>query len=165
MGYCFALTFQAIAMPAIQLVMIEPDIPQNCGGMMRLGACFGAPLHLVEPFGFVWDEAKIRRVAMDYADLSLVTRHRSFAAFQEVQKDARRILLTTKGADAYDQIEYQPGDMLLLGRESAGAPEAVHQAASLRVFVPLQKAARSLNVVTAAAIVLAHAVSELKRKG
>lgn len=147
------------------LVMIEPDIPQNCGAMLRLAACFGVPLHLVEPFGFVWDPVRVKKVAMDYAGLANTTRHPSWQAFQASHQGARRLLLTTKGAVVYDQFAFQPGDMLLLGRESAGVPEAVHQAATARLFVPLHKQARSLNVVVAAAMVLGEALRQMRQQG
>lgn len=148
----------------LSLALYQPDIPQNVGAIMRLAACFAAPLHLIAPFGFVWDDAKVRRVAMDYADFANITHHASFETFRE-KMPGRLILLTTHGAAPYTRFSFGADDVLLLGRESAGVPQAVHEAAAARLFIPMQGGARSLNVGMAAAIVLAEAVRQQAAPG
>ncbi len=144
----------------MNIVLYQPDIPQNTGGFVRLCACLGVGLHIIEPCGFVWDEKKLARVAMDYLDLIVITRHQSFSAFLDFKsttQDARLILLTTKASVPYAGIAYQDNDFLLLGRESSGVPQEVHEAADLRVTIPMRAGARSLNVVNAASIVAGEA--------
>ena len=148
----------------MRLALFEPDIPQNLGAFIRLSACLGVPLDIIEPCGFPVDDKRIRRAAMDYIDLATVVRHSSWTAFlraRELDRPAGRlILLTTKGAADFPAVAFQQDDILLFGRESAGAPEEVHQAADLRLRVPLQKGARSLNVALAAAMVVSEALRQ-----
>jgi tRNA (cytidine/uridine-2'-O-)-methyltransferase len=144
----------------ISLAAYEPDIPQNVGAMMRLCAGLGTPLHLIEPFGFPWDIRKIKAVAMDYVDLITPTRHRSFECFMDNIGRRRVILLTTKATTHHHRFEYKSDDILLLGRESAGVPDNVHNLVSARVKIPLTPACRSFNIVTAGAIVLAEALRQ-----
>jgi tRNA (cytidine/uridine-2'-O-)-methyltransferase len=148
--------------PVIDLALFQPEIPQNCGAVMRLAACMGVRLHLIAPFGFVWDETRIRRVGMDYIDLAAVTRHDSWEAFRAETAAQRLILLTTKAETAYDSVAYQPGDILLLGRESSGAPDFVHEAAGKRVTIPMAGGARSLNVAVTAGMVLGEALRQTR---
>ena len=144
----------------MDLACYQPDIPQNVGALIRLCAGLGAPLHLIEPFGFIWDERKIRTSAMDYRDIAPLTRHTDWAAFQAQTAPRRIILLTTKGATDYRDIIYRPDDILLLGRESAGVPDEIHSQIPDRALIPLRPPARSLNVVTAAAIVLGEGLRQ-----
>lgn len=144
----------------MRLALYEPDIPQNLGAFIRLAACLGTPLDIIEPCGFPVDDKRIRRAAMDYYDLAQLRRHDSWAAFQRDRLPGRLVLLTTSGAIALPQAIFRPDDTLLLGRESAGVPAEVHAAADLRVRVPLQKGARSLNVALAAAMVLSDALRQ-----
>ena len=144
----------------MRLALYEPDIPQNLGAFIRLAACLGTPLDIIEPCGFPVDDRRIRRAAMDYYDLAQLRRHDSWAAFRRDREPGRLVLLTTSGAVPLPQASFEPADILLLGRESAGAPADVHAAADLRVRVPLQKGARSLNVALAAAMVLSEALRQ-----
>ncbi|MFZ5719349.1 MAG: tRNA (cytidine(34)-2'-O)-methyltransferase [Pseudomonadota bacterium] len=146
----------------MRLALFQPDIPQNVGAAIRLGACLGAPLDLIEPCGFPLSDAAIRRAAMDYAAMAEVHRHTGWRAFDSVRK-GRLVLFTTRGATPLYDFTFRPDDMLLFGRESAGVPDEVHAAADARVFIPLAQGARSLNVVTAAAIALGEALRQTNR--
>lgn len=143
-----------------RLALYQPDIPQNAGTLMRLGACTGVGLDIIEPCGFILDDRRMKRSVMDYADHADVTRHVSWGAFLE-QRRGRLVLLTTRGAVPYTQVTYRPDDVLLLGRESAGVPDAVHGAADLRVLIPMQAGTRSLNVAIAAAMVLGEVLRQV----
>lgn len=145
----------------MRLAAYQPDIPQNTGALIRLCAAFGVPLDLIEPFGFLWDEKKIRVAAMDYFDLVALERHRSWQKFTESKNEHRIILLTTKTDMSYTDFSFAPDDILLLGRESAGVPEDVHQQVTHRVTIPLAPTARSFNVAMAGAIVLAEALRQI----
>jgi tRNA (cytidine/uridine-2'-O-)-methyltransferase len=147
----------------MRIALFEPDIPQNCGAIMRLCACMGCPLDLIEPFGFVWDEARVRRVAMDYLVHVALARHRSWDEFNNARlaSGARLILLTTKAATSYMSVTYRPDDILLLGRESSGVPDVVHEVVDARVLIPMHGAARSMNVGMAASMVLGEALRQI----
>jgi tRNA (cytidine/uridine-2'-O-)-methyltransferase len=144
----------------MRLALYEPDIPQNLGAFIRLAACLATPLDIIEPCGFPVDDKRIRRAAMDYYDLAQLSRHSSWAAFRRDRPPGRLVLLTTSGATPLPQASFMSDDILLLGRESAGVPAEVHAAADLRVRVPLQNGARSLNVALAAAMVLSEALRQ-----
>jgi tRNA (cytidine/uridine-2'-O-)-methyltransferase len=148
----------------MRLALFEPDIPQNLGAVIRLSACLGASLDVIEPCGFPVDDKRIRRAAMDYYDLANMTRHASWDAFLRARQlnrtPSRLVLLTTAGATRFPDVAFRPDDTLLLGRESAGVPPEVHDAADLRLRIPLQKSLRSLNVATAAAMVLGEALRQ-----
>lgn len=131
------------------------------GAALRLCACLGVSLDVIEPCGFVWDNRKLDRAAMDYREMCDLKRHVDWDRFLN-DKSGRLVLLTTKAEkDLYD-FEFQPGDILLMGRESAGVPESVHQAADARVKIPLNGPARSLNLVTACAIACGEALRQLR---
>ena len=145
----------------MRLALYEPDIPQNTGALLRLAACFGTPVDLIEPLGFLFDDRRLKRAALDYAALAAVTRHPSWAAFCAAREpDSRLILLTTSGSVRLDRFAFAPGDTLLLGRESAGVPLEVHDAADARIVIPLRRTARSLNVALAGAIALFEALRQ-----
>lgn len=144
----------------MRLALYEPDIPQNLGAFIRLAACLGTPLDIIEPCGFPVDDRRIRRAAMDYYDLARIVRHASWQAFLRDRSPGRLILLTTAGDAALPDAAFQAGDILLLGRESAGVPQHVHDAADLRLRIPLQSGARSLNVALAAAMVLSEGLRQ-----
>lgn len=145
----------------MRLALFEPDIPQNAGALMRLAACLGVPMDLIEPAGFVMSDRRLKRVGMDYLDALDLTRHRSWPQFLAARDPkSRLILLTTKGTLVYHRCAFRPQDILLVGRESAGVPDAVHEAADLRVRVPMRRDLRSLNVALAAAIVLGEALRQ-----
>jgi tRNA (cytidine/uridine-2'-O-)-methyltransferase len=144
----------------MRIALFEPDIPQNLGAFIRLSAGLAVPLDIIEPCGFPVDDKRIRRAAMDYYDLASITRHASWAAFCRDRPPGRLVLLTTRGAETLQHATFEPSDILLLGRESAGVPDAVHDAAGVRLRVPLQKGARSLNVALAASMVLSEALRQ-----
>ena len=145
----------------MRLALIEPDIPQNTGALLRLAACLGVGVDLIEPCGFLLDDRHVKRVALDYlADLS-VRRHASWKTFLAAHDPrSRLVLMTTLGTVALHRFAFAFDDTILLGRESAGASAAVHRAASARVVIPLRRPARSLNVALAGAIALAEALRQ-----
>lgn len=146
----------------MRLALYQPDIPQNTGAVLRLAACLGVGVDIIEPCGFVWSNRHLRRVGMDYLDRAATIRHPNWDAFLEARRASggRLILLTTRGSIPHTRFAFQAGDCLLLGRESAGAPDEVHQAADARVRVPMNAGLRSINVAMAAAIVLGEALRQ-----
>ncbi len=142
-----------------RLALYQPDIPQNVGAAMRLCACLGVGLDIIEPCGFPWDERKIRQAGMDYIEGLQYIRHENWSKFR-VQVGGRLILMTTKGALPYTEFNFQTGDVLLAGRESAGVPDEIHETADARIFIPMQTGMRSLNVVNAAAMILGEALRQ-----
>ncbi len=148
----------------MRLALYQPDIPQNTGTLLRLAACLGVPVDIVEPCGFALYDRGLRRAALDYIDHVDITRHASWSAFIAARSgnrdSGRLVLLTTGGTEAYTQFAYRNDDTLLLGRESAGAPDEVHAAADARVFVALAPGLRSLNVAVAGAMVLGEALRQ-----
>lgn len=144
----------------MRLALFEPDIPQNTGTLIRLGACLGVGVDIIEPCGFVFSDAGLRRAGMDYLELAEVTRHASWAAFRAARAGSRLVLLTSKGSAPYTQFMFRPDDILLLGRESAGVPDAVHEAVDARLVIPHRAPARSLNVALAGAMVLGEALRQ-----
>ncbi|MCB1556378.1 MAG: tRNA (cytidine(34)-2'-O)-methyltransferase [Alphaproteobacteria bacterium] len=144
----------------IRLALYQPDIPQNVGAAIRLCACLGMELDIIEPCGFPWDDARIRRSAMDYGENLRIARHESWDRFQGATAERRRILLTTKGAICYTGFTFRPDDILLAGRESAGVPDFVHESADGRVLIPMAPGARSLNLVNACAMVAGEALRQ-----
>lgn len=146
----------------MRLALFEPDIPQNTGAILRLGACLGVAVDIIEPCGFVWDDRRLRRAGMDYLEGVEVERHVSLAAFlaARAESSGRLVLLTARAAVVHHDFPFHPEDTLVLGRESAGAPEALHRAADARVRVPLTPGMRSLNVALAASIVLGEALRQ-----
>ena len=144
----------------MRLALFQPDIPQNLGAALRLGACLGVPVDVIEPCGFPLSDRAVRRAAMDYAAQAELVRHPSWLDFLEnpARTRGRLVLFTTRGAQPFQQFRYRSDDVLLFGRESAGVPDDVHAAAAAQLFIPLTPAARSLNVVTAAALALGEAL-------
>ena len=143
----------------MRLALFQPDIPQNLGAAIRLAACLGVELDIIEPCGFPLEAAAIRRAAMDYGRLASVKRHASWAAFQ-ADRAGRLLLFTTKGATPLHDFAFRTDDTLLFGRESAGAPDEVHAAADDRLVIPLMPGARSLNLTVSAAIALSEALRQ-----
>ena len=143
------------------LAAYQPDIPQNVGALMRLAAGFDTPLDLIEPFGFPWDEKKIRQSAMDYYDAVRLQRYKSWTAYLASNPNRRIVLMTTKSALPYTNFEFKQTDIILLGRESAGVPDDVHNRADERIFIPMSAKIRSHNVAMSAAIVLAEATRQI----
>lgn len=143
----------------MRLVLFEPDIPQNAGALMRLCACLEVPLDIVEPCGFFLDDRRLRRAGLDYRARAEIARHASWAAYRQGVR-GRLVLLTTQGERAYTDFAFAADDNLVLGRESAGAPPAVHDAAEARLRIPMRPGLRSLNVALAAAMVLGEALRQ-----
>ncbi|MEQ8227443.1 MAG: tRNA (cytidine(34)-2'-O)-methyltransferase [Rhodospirillales bacterium] len=146
---------------SIEIALFEPDIPQNTGAVLRTAACLGVPVHIIEPCGFVLSETKMRRAGMDYLNQVDMTRHESWGRFHRDLGARRLVLLTTKASTGLPAFTFQAGDMLLFGRESAGVPDVVHDAAHARVRIPLMPGTRSLNLAASAAMVLATALGQL----
>jgi tRNA (cytidine/uridine-2'-O-)-methyltransferase len=145
----------------LRLALFEPDIPQNTGALLRLAACFGIAVDLIEPCGFLLDDRRLKRAVLDYRSLCQVRRHASWRAFlAEREPRSRLVLMTTSGALPLHQFAFAAQDTILLGRESAGAPAAVHAAAAARIAIPLHPGARSLNVALAGAIALFEALRQ-----
>lgn len=147
-------------MADVRLALYEPDIPQNTGTILRLGACLGVAVDIIEPCGFVLDDRRLRRAGMDYLDRAAMTRHASWQAFHR-EHTGRLVLLTTRGEDRLPEFRFRRGDTILLGRESAGVPEPVRDAADARVVIPMTEGARSLNVALAAAMALGAALGQI----
>ena len=145
----------------MRLALFEPDIPQNTGALFRLAACLGVGVDLIEPCGFLLDDRRFKRAALDYAGDLEVRRHVSWTAFLAARSlRSRLVLMTTAGSIALHRFAFAADDTILLGRESAGVPETVHRAAAARVVIPLRRGARSLNVALAGAIALAEALRQ-----
>jgi tRNA (cytidine/uridine-2'-O-)-methyltransferase len=145
----------------LRLALYQPDIPQNTGALLRLAACFGVGVDLIEPLGFLFDDRRLKRAALDYAALAEVTRHTSWAQFVAARgAESRLVLMTTSGTVALDRFRFAAADTILLGRESAGVPPAVHEAVDARIVIRLQGGARSLNVALAGAIALYEALRQ-----
>jgi tRNA (cytidine/uridine-2'-O-)-methyltransferase len=146
----------------IDCALFEPDIPQNAGAILRLGACFGVPVHIVHPCGFVLSDRNLRRVGMDYLDRASLREHTEWRAFDDWRRSAGRrlIALTTKGETPLHEFRFAADDLLLMGRESAGLPDEVHRSAGARLRIPIHAEARSLNVANAAAIAIAEALRQ-----
>jgi tRNA (cytidine/uridine-2'-O-)-methyltransferase len=146
----------------MRLALYQPEIPQNTGTLIRLAACLGVALDIIEPCGFVWDDRKLQRAGMDYRELALVERHGSFDAFQKVLP-GRMVLIDTKAKIPFTQFKFDPEDTLLLGKESVGVPDAVYQEIPDRVVIPMQPGCRSLNVAVAGAMVLSEALRQTNK--
>ena len=143
----------------MRIALYQPDQAGNVGTILRLGACLGVPVDIIEPCGFPFSDRALKRAGMDYAELAAVTRHLNWETF-EAQVQGRIVLLTTKGATRIDEAQFLPGDTLLMGSESRGVPEEVHTRAQLRVRVPQVEGTRSLNIAVAAGIALAEALRQ-----
>jgi tRNA (cytidine/uridine-2'-O-)-methyltransferase len=141
------------------LALFQPDIPQNLGAALRLGACLGVEVHVIEPCGFPLSDKAIRRAALDYGDPAQVVRHPGWDEFAAAGL-GRIVLFTTKGATPLHDFSFRSDDVLLFGRESAGVPDAVQEAADARVIIPLTQGRRSFNVTVSAAIGLSEALRQ-----
>ena len=136
----------------MRLALFQPAIPQNVGACIRLSACFGVELHVIEPVGFTFDDRAMKRAALDYGPLGHMIRHAGWDQFQADRGPGRLVLFTTRGATPLNDFRFQPDDTLLFGSETSGVPEPVHAAADARVVIPLRPGARSLNLSVSAGI-------------
>ena len=145
-----------------RLAIYQPDIPQNTGTMLRLAACLGVPVEIIEPASFDVSDRNLRRSGMDYLTHATIARHISWRAFEAWRQEGRGrlVLATTKGAMPYADFAYEASDIILVGRESAGVPEEVHASADARILVPMRPGMRSLNVAVTAAMILGEALRQ-----
>ncbi len=157
----------SVPAPLLRLALYQPDIPQNTGTMLRMCACLGVAAEIIEPAGFPVSDRAFRRAGMDYLDDVVINRHDSWSRFEAWRAEAdspapaRLVLATTRGAVAHVDFAFRPGDIIMVGRESAGVPEDVHRAADARVVVPIRLGMRSINVAVTAALMVGEALRQL----
>ena len=146
----------------MRIALYEPDIPQNTGTILRTCACLGVEAHIIEPAGFPVTDRAFRRAGMDYLDRVTIVRHADFASFEDWRRQERLklVLMTTAGAQNYLDHAYQDDQIVLIGRESAGVPQAVHDAAEVRLRIPVVAGLRSLNIAVSAAMVMGEALRQ-----
>lgn len=144
----------------MRIALFEPEIAGNVGAILRLGACLGTPVDLIEPMGFEWDDRRVRRSAMDYIDHVTIARHANFNAFKSHVGSRRLILLSTKSSQSAYEFEFRPDDVLLFGKESAGVPPEIAELCDARVRLPIRQQVRSLNLAAAAALALGEALRQ-----
>jgi tRNA (cytidine/uridine-2'-O-)-methyltransferase len=144
------------------IALYQPDIPQNTAAIIRLCSCFGTTLEIIEPCGFHLNDKRIKKVSMDYLDLSKIITYKSYEHFLLKKKNSRVILMTTKSKKKFTDFKFNTNDTLLFGRESAGVPKKVHENSYARLKIPLKKNKRSLNIGMAAAITLSEALKQKK---
>lgn len=153
-------------MSDLRIALYQPEIPGNTGAVLRLGACLGVAVDIIEPTGFDISDKNLKRAGMDYLEMAALRRHTDFAAFEAWRKEEGRrlLLLTTKGATAYTQFRFEPNDIILFGRESSGVPDSVHALADNRLTIPMMPGARSLNLSVSAAITSSEALRQFSVK-
>ena len=144
----------------IKVALYQPDIPQNTAAIVRLCACFGARLDIIEPCGFFLSDKRFKRVVMDYINKCKIKSFKDFTEFKKDKKNERIILLTTKAKKKYFDFKFNQNDTILFGRESAGVPQLVHKSVDYKLIIPIQKKVRSLNIVSSVAIALAEALKQ-----
>lgn len=146
----------------IEIALYQPDIAPNAASIMRMAACFGLRVRIIEPAGFTWSDSTLKRAGMDYLAKADLLRDASWDAFCRATSGRRRILLSTRSALPFTDFTFQGDDILIMGRESAGVPETVHAAADARLLIPMRPGLRSLNVAMACAIVTSEALRQLR---
>ncbi|MBP5352358.1 MAG: tRNA (cytidine(34)-2'-O)-methyltransferase [Alphaproteobacteria bacterium] len=149
----------------MRLALYQPDIPQNTGTLLRLGACLDLPIDIIEPCGFMFNEKAMRRAGMDYLDFVNYRRHNSWNDFLQYRQEhpdeyGRLILLTTHGQQSFIDFKFEPNDIILMGRESAGVPENVHQLADAQLLIPMNEHARSINMAVSAAMAVTEGLRQ-----
>ena len=142
----------------LKVALYEPDIPQNTAAIIRLCACFGVRLDVIEPCGFLLDDKRFDKVVMDYKNKCILKSFRNFSDFKKNRK--RIILMTTKAKKKYFNFKFKQNDTILFGRESAGVPKFIHNSVDYKLVIPIQKNTRSLNIVTSVAIALSEALRQ-----
>lgn len=150
----------------MRLALFQPDIPQNTGTLLRLGACLDIELDIIEPCGFIFSERTLKRAGMDYLDMVRYRRHHSWEHFLQYRAEhpeeyGRIVLLTTHASEPYYNFEFRPNDIILMGRESARVPEEVHQTADARLLIPMNRNARSINVAVSAVMVVGECLRQV----
>ena len=149
----------------MRLALFQPDIPQNTGTLLRLGACLDVELDIIEPCGYIFSEKTLKRAGMDYLHLVKFRRHKSWEHFLQYRAEhpdeyGRIVLLTTHATEPYYNFKFQPNDIILMGRESAGVPEEVHHTADARLLIPMNEKARSINVAVSAVMVVGECLRQ-----
>ena len=149
----------------MRLALFQPDIPQNTGTLLRLGACLDVELDIIEPCGYIFSEKTLKRAGMDYLHLVKYRRHKSWEHFLQYRVEhpdeyGRIVLLTTHATEPYYNFKFQPNDIILMGRESAGVPEEVHHTADARLLIPMNENARSINVAVSAVMVVGECLRQ-----
>ena len=144
----------------MRIALYQPDIPQNTGTILRMAVCFGLPVDIIEPCGFIWNSKELKRAGMDYLDKVDVTRHMAWETFLQKHNKERLVLLTTKASVPYTKFQFQKDDILLFGRESAGVPENVHQTVQARIRIPMKPDERSLNLALSCAMATTEAMRQ-----
>jgi tRNA (cytidine/uridine-2'-O-)-methyltransferase len=149
----------------MEIALYEPDIPQNTGTILRMAACLGVPVHIIEPAGFPVSDRAFRRAGLDYLDAVKIERHISFTAFEawRTAQARRLVLLTTRAKQSYSSFAFRDGDLLLVGRESSGVPEHVHTSADASLRIPMRAGLRSLNIAVALSMVLGEGLRQTGR--
>ena len=145
-----------------KIALYEPDIPQNTAAILRTCACLGADLEIIEPCGFLLNDKRFKRVAMDYIDEKIIKFYKSSKEFFETKKNQRIVLMTTKASMTYTSFKFEKSDTLLFGRESAGVPDKIHNSVSEKLKIPMMYNKRSLNIATSVGIVLAETIRQNK---
>ena len=145
----------------MRIALYEPEIAGNVGAVLRLGACLGVAVDLIEPMGFVWDDKRVRRAAMDYIDHVEIARHAGFTAFRAAIDPARLVLFTTKATASPYDFAFRPDDVLLFGKESAGVPADVAEVCDARLRLPIRREVRSMNLAMAAGLALGEALRQV----
>ena len=145
-----------------KIALYEPDIPQNTAAIIRTCACLGAKLEIIEPCGFLVTDKRFKRVVMDYMDPNQIEFYQSSNKFFEAKKNQRIVLMTTKGSMSYTKFKFNSEDTILFGRESAGVPENIHRLIENRLKIPMNNNARSLNIASSVAIVLAESLRQIE---
>jgi len=151
----------------MRLALFQPDIPQNTGTLLRLGACLDLPIDIIEPCGFLFNEKSLLRAGMDYLDFASYRRHDSWESFLRFRADnpkeyGRIVLMTTHASQPYTDFEFKENDIILMGRESAGVPDEVHQTADARITIPMNPQARSINMAVSAAMAVSEALRQTR---
>ena len=149
----------------MRLALFQPDIPQNTGTLLRLGACLDLPIDIIEPCGFIFNEKAMKRAGMDYLNMANYRRHNSwqdFLAFRQEHPEeyGRLVLMTTHASNPYTEFNFKKNDIILMGRESAGVPQEVHETVDARLLIPMNKNARSINMAISAAMVLGEGLRQ-----
>ena len=147
-----------------KIALYEPDIPQNTAAIIRTCSCLGAMIEIIEPCGFIFNDKRFRRVALDYFDEKMIKFYPNKEAFFKLKKkeNERIILMTTKASVSYSSFNFKINDTILFGRESAGVPEKIHKLVDNRIKIPLKSGKRSLNIASSVAIVLAESMRQNK---
>lgn len=157
-------TNHSIEVAMIQIALYQPDIPGNTGTIMRMAACLGVPLHIIEPAGFDLSERNLKRAGMDYLEVTNLTRHISWEAFFDwhIKEKNRLVLASTKAAQPYCDLTYKDNDVLLFGRESSGVPDNVHETVDERILIEMQPNMRSLNLAMSVAMITGEALRQTR---